>query len=87
QSGPNAPLLASIVDLSPIYASFDLDEATFLATIQGISVDKLKTVPVEVGLSSDTGTPLKATVHSFDNQITPGSGTIRVRATLPNTDG
>lgn len=87
QSGQNAPLLASIVDLSPIYASFDLDEATFLATIQGVSPDKLKTVPVEVGLSSDAATPMKATVHSFDNQIKPGSGTIRVRALLPNADG
>jgi membrane fusion protein, multidrug efflux system len=85
-AGQSAPLLASVVSVSPIYASFDIDEQTYLKTIQGVPAAKLKTIPVEVGLSSDTGTPLKARIHSFDNQITPGSGTIRVRATLENTD-
>jgi len=81
-----APLLASIVTLSPIYAGFDLDEQTFLSTIQGVPAAKLKRIPVEVGLSSDVATPYKATIHSFDNQISSGSGTIRVRALLPNKD-
>lgn len=85
-AGMNTPLLASIVNLAPIYASFDLDEHTFLSTIQGVAASRLKTVPVEVGLANQQGTPLKATIHDFDNQITPGSGTIRVRALLPNTD-
>lgn len=85
-AGQNAPLLASVVSVSPIYASFDIDEQTYLKTIQGVAPAKLKTIPVEVGLSSDAGTPLKARIHSFDNQITVGSGTIRVRATLENTD-
>lgn len=85
-AGQNAPLLASVVSVSPIYASFDIDEQTYLKTIKGIAAAKLKTIPVEVGLSSDVGTPLKARIHSFDNQITPGSGTIRVRATLENAD-
>jgi multidrug efflux system membrane fusion protein len=84
--GGSAPLLASIVDLSPIYASFDVDEKTFLATIQGVPAAKLKTIPVEVGLGNETGTALKAAIHSFDNQITPSSGTIRVRALLTNKD-
>ena len=79
--------LASIVDLSPIYASFELDEQTFLNTIQGVSAAKLKTIPVEVALGSGDGAPfIAATIHSFDNQITPGSGTIRVRARLDNKD-
>ncbi|MFM9890956.1 MAG: efflux RND transporter periplasmic adaptor subunit [Rickettsiales bacterium] len=86
EAGANAPLLASIVNLAPIYASFDLDEHTFLSTIQGVPASQLKNVPVEVGLANQEGTPLKAVVHDFDNQITPGSGTIRVRAMLPNTD-
>ena len=84
EAGPNAPLLASIVTLSPIYASFDVDEQTFLATIQGVPANKLKTIPVEVGLGNDQGTPITARIHSFDNQITPGSGTIRVRAIIDN---
>lgn len=83
---PGQTLLATIVDLSPIYASFDLDEATFLQTIKNESTAALRQVPVEVGLSDETGTPMKATIHSFDNQIVPGSGTIRVRAKIANAD-
>ncbi len=86
EAGPGAPLMASIVTLSPIYAAFDVDEATFLKTIQGVPANKLKTIPVEVGLGNQQGELTKATIHSFDNQIAPGSGTIRVRATLTNKD-
>lgn len=85
-AGGQAPLLASIVDLSPIYASFDVDEQTFLSAIQGVPAAKLKTIPVEVALGNQQGAFTKATIHSFDNQIAPGSGTIRVRALLENKD-
>ena len=64
-----------------------MDERTFLSTVQGVPSAKLKTIPVQVGLSNETGVSLPATIHSFDNQLKPGSGTIRVRATLPNKDG
>ncbi len=84
--GAAAPLLASIVSVSPIYASFDIDEQTYLNTIQGVAPAKLKTIPVEVGLGNQQATSLAARIHSFDNQITPGSGTIRVRAILENAD-
>lgn len=80
------PLLASIVDLSPIYASFDIDEATFIKTIQGVPAAKLKTVPIEVALGNGGKEAIKASVHSFDNQLKPGSGTIRVRAKVENAD-
>lgn len=82
----SAPLLASIVDLSPMYASFEVDETTFLKTIQGVSAERLKTIPVEVGIGNGATAYVKAAIHSFDNQITPGSGTIRVRAILENAD-
>lgn len=86
EKGANAPLMASIVSLSPIYASFEIDEQTYLKAIQGVPASKLKSIPIEVGLSNAPGTPLAAKVHSFDNQITAGSGTIRVRAILENAD-
>ncbi len=81
-----APLLASIVDLAPIYASFNVDETTFLKSIQGVPAAQLKTIPVEVGVGNAAEKFIPATIHSFDNQITPGSGTIRVRALLENAD-
>lgn len=81
-----APLLASIVDLSPIYVSFDVDEQSFLKSIRGVSAAKLKTIPVEVSVGNEKGATIEARIHSFDNQITPGSGTIRVRAILDNKE-
>ncbi len=78
--------LASVVALSPIYAAFELDEQTFLRTIQGVPASKLKTIPVEISLGGEAQTRIPATIHSFDNQLAVGSGTIRVRAILPNRD-
>lgn len=86
-AGSNAPLMASIVRQSPIYAAAELDESTFLATIQGVPASKLREIPVEVSLAKDPPVWLPARISSFDNQITPGSGTIRVRALLENKDG
>lgn len=86
EAGGSAPLLATIVALAPIYASFNIDEQTYLSTIQGVSNDKLKTIPVEVGLSNEAGTALQARIHSFDNRLGADSGTIRVRAVLDNLD-
>lgn len=80
------PLLASIVDLSPIYASFEVDESTFIKTVQGVPTAKLKTIPIEVSAGNGGSELLKASVHSFDNQLKAGSGTIRVRAILENSD-
>ena len=85
-AGANAPLLASIVDLSPIYASFELDEQTYVSTMQAVPAGKLKAIPVQVQLAGDKAQPIPATIHSFDNQLTAGSGTIRVRAVIPNQD-
>jgi multidrug efflux system membrane fusion protein len=81
-----APLLASIVDLSPIYASFEVDEQTYLNRIQGVSAAKRKEIPVEVTFGNAKAAATPGAIHSFDNQLTPGSGTIRVRAVLENSD-
>ncbi|MDX2095006.1 MAG: efflux RND transporter periplasmic adaptor subunit [Alphaproteobacteria bacterium] len=86
EAGASAPLLASIVTLSPLYASFDIDEHTYLKTIRGVSAAKLRSIPVEVGLGNAGDTPIAARIHAFDNQMAPGSGTIRVRALVENTD-
>lgn len=86
-SGFEAPILTTIVATSPMYASFEVDEQNFLNHIQGVSEDKLATIPVEIGLANQDGTPYKAKIHAFDNQLSAGSGTIRVRAIVDNADG
>jgi multidrug efflux system membrane fusion protein len=42
--------------------------------------------PVQVGLASEDGYPHAGTVASVDNQVDPGTGTIRARARVANPD-
>jgi multidrug efflux system membrane fusion protein len=88
-AGGNAPVLTSIVSSKPIYADVDVDEQTFLTYIQraGNDSSKLAQVPVQLGLGNDTQTPYSGRIQSFDNQLNPASGTIRVRAVFDNEEG
>lgn len=83
-AGAAAPILTKIVSVSPIYAAFDVDEQTYLASL---SRSGAKAVPVLVGLADEAGFSRKGIVDSVDNRLNDGSGTIRVRARLDNTDG
>ncbi|HEY4079912.1 MAG TPA: efflux RND transporter periplasmic adaptor subunit [Burkholderiaceae bacterium] len=80
-AGPSAPLLSTLVSVSPIYASFDADEQI---------VAKLKRdskVPVQMGTLGQEGTPLEGRLQLVDNQVNGKSGTVRVRAVFDNKDG
>jgi multidrug efflux system membrane fusion protein len=83
-SGPNAPLLTTLVSVSPIYASFNVDEQTYL---QYLGRDRNETVPVSLGLANEEGYSRKGTITSVDNHLDTSSGTIRVRASIDNADG
>jgi multidrug efflux system membrane fusion protein len=82
--GANAPILTSLVSVNPIYASFDVDEQTYL---RYLARDTKRNVPVELGLADETGYSRKGVVVTVDNQLNTNSGTIRVRARFDNTDG
>ncbi|MEJ0063626.1 MAG: efflux RND transporter periplasmic adaptor subunit [Alphaproteobacteria bacterium] len=86
---PTAPLLTKIVSTTPIYADFDMDEAAYLSYVQAQTTanDKAQEIPVYIGLAGEKGAPHKGSIKTFDNQLDPGSGTIRVRAILDNPDG
>jgi len=88
-AGGMAPVLTRIVTDRPIYADFDIDENTFLEYMQsaGGDAEKLKNIPVLVGLSGEEGAPHSGIVQSFDNQLDTRSGTLRVRAVFANEDG
>lgn len=89
QTTPNAPLLASIVSNDGIYADFEVDEQTYLATVHAraeTATDEQQ-LPVEMTLQGADGRVFKGTVYSFDNKIDSGSGTIRARAKFDNADG
>lgn len=78
------PVLTTIVTQSPLYVSFEADEQTYLSFIRN---NAGRDFPVEMGLSNETETPHKGKIDSFDNQLDPQAGTIRVRAIFDNSDG
>jgi multidrug efflux system membrane fusion protein len=82
-TGANAPVLTTLVSLSPIYASFDVDEQTYLRYLSGRDGSS---IPVSMGLANEVGFSREGKVNSVDNQVDTGSGTIRVRAIFDNTD-
>ncbi|MBC7953472.1 MAG: efflux RND transporter periplasmic adaptor subunit [Rhodospirillaceae bacterium] len=87
QSG-SGTLLTTIVSLDPIYFSFDMSEADFLAfqrTLTGPTGGPLD-VPVDLRLMDETGWPHQGKLTFLDNQVDKSSGTIRARATLANPD-
>jgi membrane fusion protein, multidrug efflux system len=83
-TGGNAPLLTTLVSVSPIYASFDVDEQTYL---RYLGRDANAKVPVSLGLANEDGYSRDGVVDSVDNRLDTTSGTIRVRARFNNPDG
>jgi membrane fusion protein, multidrug efflux system len=83
-TGASAPLLTALVSVSPIYASFDMDEQTYL---RYLSHDSRTSVPVSSGLANEEGFSRDGKVDSIDNQLDSSSGTIGVRARFANADG
>jgi len=89
EAGPNAPVLTSIVSSDGIYADFEVDEQTYVNSIRTNAQTEAeeRKIPVELVVQGDNTHAYKGTIHSFDNKITTGSGTIRARARFDNKDG
>jgi RND family efflux transporter MFP subunit len=84
-----ATTLATIVQLDPIYVNFNISEQDVLRiraemAKRGKTAQDLKKLPVEVGLQSEEGYPHKGTLDYAAPQITAATGTLAVRAVLPN---
>ncbi|RIZ40601.1 efflux RND transporter periplasmic adaptor subunit [Pseudomonas putida] len=80
-NGASAPVLTRIVSISPIYASFEVDEQTYLRFLAQPHDQAIK---VEMGLANEPGFSRRGVVDSVDNQLNSSSGTIRVRARFEN---
>jgi len=91
-AGPGAPVLTTLVSVSPIYASFDTDEQVVvkaLGNLPGGSSARaaLGRIPVRMGTAASDETPHQGHLQLIDNQVDAKSGTIRVRASFDNADG
>jgi RND family efflux transporter MFP subunit len=94
-SASGGPLLTTVVSLDPIYVDFDGDERA-LIRLRKAQIEREGTArpenaqataaPVMVGLADEAGFPHAGKIDFVDNQIDPSTGTIRVRAVLPNAD-
>jgi multidrug efflux system membrane fusion protein len=87
-AGPGAPVLTTLVSVSPIYASFDTDEQVVVRALKGLGAHQATdSVPVRMGTGGGSDTPHLGKLQLIDNQVDAKSGTIRVRAAFDNRDG
>lgn len=86
-SGGSSGPLTTLVSVDKVYASFDVDEQSFLSFVLPSTLGGGPTARVTMGLSSESGYPRVGKVASVDNRLDTASGTIRVRAVFENRDG
>jgi len=91
-AGAGAPVLTTLVSVSPIYASFDTDEQIVAKALEGLRSGKsartqIESIPVQMGTGTAGSTPYTGHLQLIDNQVDAKSGTVRVRAVFDNADG
>jgi len=87
---PDDTILTTLVSLDPIYFYFDIDERSFLAyardaRTRGVALQEgAGALPVKVRLADGRDGPFDGKLDFAENRIDKGTGTMRVRAVLPN---
>lgn len=84
-------VLASIIQLNPIYVNFTVSEQEVLrvraAMVKsGLTQADLLKLPVEIGLQTETGYPHKGTLDYVAPLVNQGTGTLAARAILENAN-
>jgi RND family efflux transporter MFP subunit len=82
-------VLTTIVSMDPIYAYFDIDERTVLRLRRLVREGQIKShsesqITVQVALADEDEFNLSGVVDFVDNQVDPTTGTLRLRAVIPN---
>ncbi|MBR0714858.1 efflux RND transporter periplasmic adaptor subunit [Bradyrhizobium liaoningense] len=81
--------LATIVAMDPIYVNFNVNEQDVLriraeAQRRGMTPADLKSLPVEVGLQTETGYPHEGRLDYAAPTVNQATGTLPVRGVIPN---
>lgn len=84
-------MLTTIVSLDPIYFSYTVDEKAFLKYQNSLGIGMGQTqqgkgVPILIALSGEAKPTRKGTLDFVDNRVDNATGTILLRATVPNSD-
>jgi RND family efflux transporter MFP subunit len=87
--GTGTQVLATIVQLDPIYVNFTASERDVLHVRdmlfkRGQTAVNLLGTPIEVGLQTDAGYPHKGKLDYVAPTVNQGTGTLAARAELPN---
>lgn len=83
--------LATIVQLDPIYVSFNLSEQDVLNIRRNladrrITLEQLNKVPIEIGLMTEQGYPHKGHLDYVSPNVDATTGTVLVRGVFDNPD-
>src|SRR5262249_2337352 len=86
------PPLATLVVADPLYATFPISERTALQLLRAAQEAKPQAtpadkVPIVVGVGDEKDFPRRATLDFMDNRVDPQTGTLQLRAVLPNDQG
>lgn len=79
----NAGNLLTIQRLDPVYADFTVPENDLTSVQHNMARGSLK---VEVSLPDEPGKPRAGTLTFLDNAVQNDTGTVKLRATIPNGD-
>ncbi|MGH6718910.1 MAG: efflux RND transporter periplasmic adaptor subunit [Alphaproteobacteria bacterium] len=86
-------VLTTIVSVDPINFYFDIDEREYLAyardfLVRGQTIQEgAISLEVVVFLADDDKTPYRGKIDFAENRLDAGTGSLRVRARVPNPDG
>jgi membrane fusion protein, multidrug efflux system len=86
-----ATKLATIEQIDPAYVYFSINERDLLrvratAEAQGRNIRETPRVPVQVALQTEAGYPREGTLDFASTGLDTGSGTLQLRAIVPNAD-
>jgi len=94
--GPNTGVLTTLVSVDPVYAIFQLSEATYVQVLvqrmnrgdtESLNETDLSNVIVKLELQNGVYYPLTGRIDYFANRISADTGTLEARAVIPNPDG
>jgi RND family efflux transporter MFP subunit len=82
-------ILATLVNRDPMHVYFDVEERSALRLLRSVREDKGKDrkIPAAIGLAEEDSFPRRGVVDLADNHVNADTGTLRMRAVLPNKDG
>jgi RND family efflux transporter MFP subunit len=90
-SSGSATKLATLEQIDPAFVYFSINErdvlrvrAAAMARGNSLNSGQVPAVPVMLGLQTDTGYPHEGTLNFADTGLDTGSGTLQLRAVVPN---